>query len=86
MSEQFKKFQEMVKSDSELQAKLKHVKTHDEFVNTCIKLAKEKGIDLTEKDVNASVASQKKGELSAEDLEGIAGGNTGTTCSIFHHC
>ena len=63
--EQLKAFLEKVKGDSNLQEKLKSAKSPEDIVG----IAKEHGHEFT---------ADKFGQLSQEELEGVAGGNA--TC------
>ena len=63
--EQLKAFLAQVKGDSNLQEKLKAAKSPDEVVS----IAKEHGHEFS---------ADKFGELSEDELEGVAGGNV--TC------
>ena len=65
MSENMKKFMELVSQNSELVAK---INVADK--NTLIAIAKELGIDLTEADL-----AQQAIELSDDELDAVAGGN-----------
>ena len=59
--EQLKAFLAKVKGDSDLQQKLKAAKTHEDVVG----IAKEHGHEFT---------ADEFGQLSEEELEGVAGG------------
>jgi len=65
--EQLKAFLAKAKGDSTLQAKLKNAKSSEEVVT----IAKAHGHDFT---------ADKLGQLSAEELEGVAGGGDGHNC------
>ena len=67
--EQLKAFLEKVKGDSSLQEKLKTVKSPEDVVG----IAKEHGHEFT---------TDKITELSAEELEGVAGGYS-AYCQAF---
>lgn len=73
--ENMKKFGEILKKDQRLQEQLSTAKNHAEFITMYVKLAKEKGIIITESEVKTKLqSSNKKSELSIEELEDIAGG------------
>ena len=67
--EQLKAFQEKVKADTSLQEKLKAAKSPEDVVG----IAKEHGHEFT---------TDKIGQLSEEELEGVAGGQD-TTCEFL---
>ena len=66
--EQLKAFLEKVKSDTELQEKLKAAASPE----AAIEIAKEAGFLITAEDMQSSTI-----ELSDEELEGAAGGGSG---------
>ena len=66
--EQLKAFLEKVKSDTELQEKLKAAGSSE----AAIEIAKEAGFLITAEDMQSSTI-----ELSDEELEGAAGGGSG---------
>ena len=67
--EQLKAFLEKVKSDTELQDKLKAAASPE----AALQIAKEAGFSITAEDIQ-SVQSQSE-EVSDDDLEAAAGGN-----------
>ena len=72
--EQLKAFLEKLKGDTSLQGRLKAAKSQDEVVS----IAKEHGHDFGTEHIN---------QLSAEELEGVAGGGTAqTACSNLLSC
>ena len=73
--EQLKAFLEKVKSDTELQDKLKAPASPD----AAVQIAKEAGFSITAEDIQ-SMQSQS-GEVSDEELEAAAGG--GNTCTFI---
>ena len=66
--EQLKAFLEKVKSDTELQEKLKAAGSNE----AAIEIAKAAGFSITAEDMQSSTI-----ELSDEELEGAAGGGSG---------
>ena len=70
MTENAKKFLELVSSDEALKEKLKNVKSLEE----ALKIAAERGFQLTEEDIREE--SQGKGEVALDDdeAEAVAGG------------
>lgn len=72
MTENMKKFLELVSKDEALQAKLKEMegKTQEEIQKTTMGLAAEQGIMLKEDDFNR----EETGELSEDELETVVGG------------
>ena len=73
--EQFKAFLEKVKSDTELQEKLKAAGSNE----AALQIAKDAGFSITAEDIQ-SMQSQS-GEASDEELEAAAGG--GNTCTFI---
>ena len=73
--EQLKAFLEKVKSDAELQEKLKA----SADANAVVAIAKEAGFSITAEDIQSMQSSTT--ELSDEELEEAAGGNGGCYCS-----
>ena len=76
--EQLKAFLEKVKSDAELQEKLKA----SADANAVVAIAKEAGFSITAEDIQSMPVK----ELSDEELEGAAGGvcrNSGETERIY---
>ena len=73
--EQLKAFLEKVKSDTELQDKLKAAASPE----AAVQIAKEAGFSITAEDIQ-SVQSQS-GEVSDDELEAAAGG--GNTCTFI---
>ena len=69
--EQLKAFLEKVKSDTELQEKLKA--SADADANAVVAIAKEAGFSITAEDIQSMPVK----ELSDEELEGAAGGRFG---------
>ena len=80
MSENLKKFLELITSDKELEKKALACNDLGEEKGklAMIELAKENGIDLTEADFEKKEAS---GELSDDELDAVAGG--GSNCGCF---
>ena len=73
--EQLKAFLEKVKSDTELQEKLKAAGSNE----AALQIAKDAGFSITAEDIQ-SMQSQS-GEASDEELEAAAGG--GNTCTFI---
>ena len=73
--EQLKAFLEKVKSDTDMQEKLKATTSPE----AAIEIAKEAGFSITAEDIQ-SMQSQS-GEVSDEELEAAAGG--GNTCTFI---
>ncbi len=76
MSENMKKFLELVSKDETLKQKMQAFKDMEpaDAISAGITLAKELGIELTE----ADFAKEKSaGELSDEELDAVAGGDCG---------
>ena len=73
--EQLNAFLEKVKSDAELQEKLKA----SADANAVVAIAKEAGFSITAEDIQSMQSSTT--ELSDEELEEAAGGNGGCYCS-----
>ena len=69
--EQLKAFLEKLKADTSLQEKLKAASDADAAVS----LAKEEGFSISVDDLKNA-----QSELSDEELEGVAGGGSGTAC------
>jgi predicted ribosomally synthesized peptide with nif11-like leader len=80
MSENLKKFLELITSDKELEKKALACNDLGEEKGklAMIELAKENGIDLTEADFEKKEAT---GELSDDELDAVAGG--GSNCGCF---
>ena len=78
-AEQLKAFLEKVKSDTSLQEKLKAAGDADAVVS----LAKEEGFSISADDLKNA-----QSELSEEELESVAGGNTAVnyTCTGYRNC
>ena len=72
--EQLKAFLEKVKSDTELQEKLKAAASPE----AAIEIAKETGFAITSEDIQ-SMQSAPGGEVSDDELKGAAGGWLFTT-------
>lgn len=85
-AEDLKKFTAVIKSNPQLQEKLKAVKNHDHFLELYIKLAKENGFNFSIHEVKERIKAKKNHELSMNDLEAVAAGQAefpticGTTC------
>ena len=69
--EQLKSFLEKVKADTSLQEKLKAAADAD----AALAIAKEAGFAITAEDIQSMQSST---DLSDEELEGVAGGGTGS--------
>ena len=69
--EQLKSFLEKVKADTSLQEKLKAAAD----ANAVAAIAKEEGFSISVDDLKNA-----QSELSDEELEGVAGGGSGTAC------
>ena len=69
--EQLKAFIAKAKDDQSIQEKLKEAKTADAVVS----IAKEEGFSISVDDLKNA-----QSELSDEELEGVAGGGSGTAC------
>ena len=72
--EQLKAFLEKVKSDTELQDKLKAAASPE----AALQIAKEAGFSITAEDIQSMQSAP--GEVSDEELEGAAGGRGCGTC------
>ena len=75
--EQLKAFLEKVKSDTELQEKLKSVTSAE----AAIEIAKEAGFSITSEDIQTMQSAT--GEVSDEELESAAGGGTAAGGNTF---
>ena len=73
--EQLKAFLEKVKSDTELQEKLKAAGSNE----AALEIAKEAGFAITAEDIQSMQSATV--ELSDDELEGAAGG--GNTCTFI---
>ena len=79
--EQLKAFLEKVKSDTELQEKLKAAASPE----AALQIAKEAGFSITAKDIQSMQSATV--EVSDEELEGASGGRVGTYwCAAGHTC
>ena len=79
--EQLKDFLEKVKSDNELQDKLKAATTPE----AAIEIAKDAGFAITAEDIQSMQSATV--EVSDEELEGASGGRVGTYwCAAGHTC
>ena len=78
--EQLKAFLEKVKSDTELQEKLKAAASPE----AGLEIAKDAGFSITAEDIQ-SVQSQS-GEVSDDELEGASGGVQGYSANPGPHC
>ena len=74
--EQLNAFLQKVKSDTELQEKLKA--SADADANAVVAIAKEAGFSITAEDIQSMQSSTV--ELSDEELEGAAGGMKAPAC------
>ena len=70
--EQLKAFLEKVKSDTELQEKLKAAGSNE----AALQIAKDAGFSITAEDIQSMQSAP--GEVSDEELEGAAGGHPGS--------
>lgn len=71
MSENMKKFLNAVEGSKELQEK---VNAAGDNVNAVIGVAKDAGFAISEEDIKSAKANVRKGALSDDDLEAVAGG------------
>jgi len=71
--EQLKAFLEKLKADTNLQEKLKTAAD----ANAVVAIAKESGFSISADDLKKAEA-----ELSEEELEGVAGGESKISCSV----
>ena len=78
--EQFKAFLEKVKSDTELQEKLKAATTPE----AAGEIAKDAGFSITAEDIQSMQSATV--ELSDAELEGAAGGVVGRNCRDRQRC
>ena len=76
--EQLKAFCEAVQADTSLQEKLKAATDADSIVS----IAKEAGFEITADEVKAATDAAQ-GDLSEEQLEGVAGGGGIPGASLF---
>ncbi len=78
MSENLKSFFKLASQDEALKAKAVELKDmeKEEVIKTCIALAAERGITLTEADFEPT-ASADAGELSDDELDAVSGGGCG---------
>ena len=88
MSENFKKFLELISSNKELETKALACNDLEEEKGklALIELAKENGIELTDADFEKK-AAPASGELSDDELDAVAGGangeNGGCVCVVI---
>ncbi len=85
MSENLKSFLKLASQDESLKARAAELTKmeKEELVKTCIALAAERGITLTEADFEL-VSGANSREISDEELDAVSGGGTG--CFVSTHC
>lgn len=86
MSENLKKFLDLIENDKELEAKAIACNEAgpDGAIAATIALAKEYGIELTEADFEAK-AETASGELDDDELDAVAGGRGSCACPALGH-
>ena len=70
MTENGKKFLEILSSDTDMMKSCRECKDASDVIN----LASQKGLKLSEEDLNFGVEDPKYGKLADDDLEAVSGG------------